>query len=64
MSVFVQTREVSVGDARYNLRPHMGEGCCFSCNFSKYFSKFFWQLVIFSILPHFFLDNKIHFVNS
>ena len=34
MSVFVQTREVSVGDARYNLRAHWGGSCTLACNFT------------------------------
>ncbi len=34
MSVFVQTREVSVGDARYNLRAHWRGSCTLACNFT------------------------------
>ncbi len=40
MSVFVQTREVSVGDARYNLRLHLGESCMVLCNlWRKFFPR-------------------------
>ena len=37
VGVFVRTREVPVGDARYTYRPHLAESCRASCNLFRNF---------------------------